>query len=175
MCALWDAMSLATPRHRTCASESAWWKMTNTRATLAALFDGTPGFRCVSAHASTGDAFAHLPLEECDVVLLDLIPKAEGRIRRRPSAGKGVLPRLAPTRTFGLRASDFFRISDFELRISVSNQPLPNLITASSSDSIDPHHPIVAFRRPGHGKARPGGGRACCHHDVAGGRPRGGN
>jgi len=49
------------------------------RAALADLFNGTPGFRCVSSHCSTEDALKNLPLAECDVVLLDLsLPGASG-------------------------------------------------------------------------------------------------
>ena len=49
------------------------------RAALAVLFNGTPGFRCVSTHRSTEDALKKLPLADCDVVLLDLsLPGASG-------------------------------------------------------------------------------------------------
>jgi DNA-binding NarL/FixJ family response regulator len=50
-----------------------------TREVLRALFNTTPGYECLTAHASTEDALAHLPLETCQVVLLDLsLPKASG-------------------------------------------------------------------------------------------------
>lgn len=42
------------------------------REALAVLFNGTPGFRCVSTHRSAEDALKKLPVEKCDVVLLDL-------------------------------------------------------------------------------------------------------
>ncbi len=49
------------------------------REALAVLFNGTPGFQCVSTHRSTEDALKKLPLNECDVVLLDLsLPGANG-------------------------------------------------------------------------------------------------
>lgn len=62
------------------------------RESLAVLFNGTPGFRCVSKHGSTEDALKKLPVADCDVVLLDLsLPGASGidcareLKRRRPS------------------------------------------------------------------------------------------
>lgn len=49
------------------------------RASLAVLFNGTPGFCSVSTHASAEDALKKLPLAECDVVLMDLsLPGASG-------------------------------------------------------------------------------------------------
>ena len=62
------------------------------RESLAVLFNGTAGFRCVSTHGSTEDALKKLPLTDCDVVLLDLsLPGASGiecareLKRRRPA------------------------------------------------------------------------------------------
>jgi len=49
------------------------------REALAVLFNGTPGFRCASAHRSTEDALKKLPVGECDVALVDLgLPGASG-------------------------------------------------------------------------------------------------
>ena len=46
---------------------------------LRALIAGTPGFDCVSVHASAEHALANLPLKETDVVLVDiLLPKMSG-------------------------------------------------------------------------------------------------
>ena len=42
------------------------------RASLAVLFNGTLGFRCVSIHPSTEDALKKLPIDECDVAIVDL-------------------------------------------------------------------------------------------------------
>ena len=62
------------------------------RESLAVLFNGTAGFRCVSTHRSTEDALKKLPVNDCDVVLLDLsLPGASGvecareLKRRRPA------------------------------------------------------------------------------------------
>ena len=62
------------------------------RESLAVLFNGTAGFRCVSTHRSTEDALKKLPVNDCDVVLLDLsLPGACGvecaweLKRRRPA------------------------------------------------------------------------------------------
>jgi len=62
------------------------------RESLRVLFNGTPGFRCVSTHRSTEDALKKLPLHDCDLVLLDLsLPGASGiecareLKRRRPA------------------------------------------------------------------------------------------
>ena len=59
---------------------------------LAVLFNSTPGFCCVSTHASAEDALKKLPVHECDVVLMDLsLPGASGMgcarelKRRRPA------------------------------------------------------------------------------------------
>jgi len=49
------------------------------RESLAVLFNGTPGFRCLSTHRSTEDALKRLPVSQCDIVLLDLsLPGASG-------------------------------------------------------------------------------------------------
>lgn len=49
------------------------------RESLAVLFNGTPRFRCVSTHASAEDALQKLPLQGCDVALMDLsLPRADG-------------------------------------------------------------------------------------------------
>ena len=63
-----------------------------TRESLAVLFNGTLGFRCVSTHRSTEDALKKLPVADCDLVLLDLsLPGASGiecareLKRRRPA------------------------------------------------------------------------------------------
>lgn len=52
-----------------------------TREALAVLFNGTPGFCCVSTHPTAEDALRKLPVENCDVVLLDLglPPKKTGK------------------------------------------------------------------------------------------------
>ena len=42
------------------------------REALRLVFNGAPGFQCVSVHASTEDALAHLPGAKTDVVLMDL-------------------------------------------------------------------------------------------------------
>lgn len=50
-----------------------------TRESLAECFNGTPGYRCVSLHASTEEALKKLPVEQCDVVVVDLsLPGASG-------------------------------------------------------------------------------------------------
>jgi len=49
------------------------------RESLAVLFNGTVGFRCLSSHRSTEDALKKLPLAECDVAIVDLsLPGASG-------------------------------------------------------------------------------------------------
>ncbi len=49
------------------------------RESLAVLFNGTPGFRCVSTHRTNEDALKKLPVNDCNVVLLDLsLPGASG-------------------------------------------------------------------------------------------------
>jgi len=49
------------------------------RAALEVLFNGTPGFRCVSTHRTAEDALRKMPMEDCDLVLLDLsLPGASG-------------------------------------------------------------------------------------------------
>ena len=42
------------------------------RQSIATFINGTPGFRCVSTYASGEDALKHLPLDEPDVVLMDI-------------------------------------------------------------------------------------------------------
>jgi len=50
-----------------------------TRDAWAVLLNGTPGFRCVSTHRTAEDALAKLPIEEADVVVVDLgLPKLSG-------------------------------------------------------------------------------------------------
>lgn len=68
------------------------------RRSLAVLFNGTPGFRCVSSHRTAEDALKKLPLDDCDVVLMDLsLPGASGiectreLKRRRPEVQVMVL------------------------------------------------------------------------------------
>lgn len=49
------------------------------RRSLAVLFNGTPGFQCVSSHRTAEDALKKMPLNDCDVVLMDLsLPGASG-------------------------------------------------------------------------------------------------
>ena len=43
-----------------------------TRGAWTLLLNGTPGFRCVSAHRTAEDALKHLPVERADVVMADL-------------------------------------------------------------------------------------------------------
>ena len=50
-----------------------------TREALKTILDGTPGFRCLSAHSSAEEALKELPFEKADVVLMDLsLPRMSG-------------------------------------------------------------------------------------------------
>lgn len=50
-----------------------------TRESLRILIDGTPGFRCVSTHASAEDASEKLPIRRAQVALVDLgLPRRSG-------------------------------------------------------------------------------------------------
>ena len=42
------------------------------RQALATLLDGTPGYACLSAHATAEDALKNLPLLKPDLALVDL-------------------------------------------------------------------------------------------------------
>lgn len=49
------------------------------REALRTILDGTPGFRCLSAHETAEEALKDLPVEKADVVLMDLsLPKISG-------------------------------------------------------------------------------------------------
>lgn len=50
-----------------------------TREALAVLLNGTPGFTCLSVHANAEHALGHLPVEEANVVAMDLsLPQLSG-------------------------------------------------------------------------------------------------
>jgi DNA-binding NarL/FixJ family response regulator len=50
-----------------------------TREALQAILDGTVGFRCVSVHGNGADALENLPVQQVDVVLMDLgLPEVSG-------------------------------------------------------------------------------------------------
>jgi DNA-binding NarL/FixJ family response regulator len=50
-----------------------------TRQSWAVLFNGTPGFRCVSTHQTAEDALRTLPFESIDVAIVDLgLPVMDG-------------------------------------------------------------------------------------------------
>lgn len=67
------------------------------REALAVLFNGTPGFRCVSTHRSAEDALKKLPIAQCDVVLLDLgLPGMSGVEYARSSNSISPHPELRP-------------------------------------------------------------------------------
>ena len=49
------------------------------REHLAALIGGAPGFRCIGSHRTAEAALKHLPVEQPDVLLLDLeLPNTQG-------------------------------------------------------------------------------------------------
>jgi len=49
------------------------------REHLAALIGGAPGFHCIGSHRTAEAALKHLPIEQPDVLLLDLgLPKIQG-------------------------------------------------------------------------------------------------
>jgi len=49
------------------------------RESLAILIEGSPGYRCVSAHASAEDALRQIPLKCPDVLLMDInLPRMSG-------------------------------------------------------------------------------------------------
>jgi DNA-binding NarL/FixJ family response regulator len=49
------------------------------RDSFAVLIEGSPGFRCVSTHASAEDALRQIPLRSPDVVLMDInLPRMSG-------------------------------------------------------------------------------------------------
>ena len=50
-----------------------------TSQALKTILDGTPGFRCLSTHATAEEALKELPVEKVDVVLTDLsLPRMSG-------------------------------------------------------------------------------------------------
>jgi DNA-binding NarL/FixJ family response regulator len=49
------------------------------RESVAALIEGSPGFRCVAAHSSAEEALVQIPRDKPDVVLMDIeLPKRTG-------------------------------------------------------------------------------------------------